>query len=110
MLFSEKSYRGGERMTTVGAKYQMVIDREARQRLGVQPGWIAVQAVVGDRLEVRFLPPEHTESLAGSLRRYAQRPVSDYAAEKRAAWDAEVTEGTAGTAVAQRHLHGAARE
>jgi bifunctional DNA-binding transcriptional regulator/antitoxin component of YhaV-PrlF toxin-antitoxin module len=77
-------------MTTVGAKYQMVIEREVRQRLGIQPGWVAVQAVVGDRLEVRFLPPEHSQSLAGSLRRYAKWPAQDYAKEKHDAWVAEV--------------------
>jgi bifunctional DNA-binding transcriptional regulator/antitoxin component of YhaV-PrlF toxin-antitoxin module len=79
-------------MTTVGTKYQMVIDRAARRRLGIRPGWVAVQTVVGDHLEVRFLPPEHDESLAGSLRRFARRPASttDRTAEKRAAWDAEV--------------------
>ena len=77
-------------MTTVGSKYQMVIDRDARQRLGVQPGWEAVQVVVGDRLEVRFLPPEHTRSLAGTLKRYAKRPARSYAAEKQDAWHAEV--------------------
>jgi bifunctional DNA-binding transcriptional regulator/antitoxin component of YhaV-PrlF toxin-antitoxin module len=79
------------RMTTVGTKYQMVIEREARERLGIQPGWEAVQAVVGDRLEVRFLPPEHRQSLAGSLRRYAKGRVSNYGAEKRDAWEAEVS-------------------
>jgi len=77
-------------MAAVGAKYQMVIDRTARQRLGVRPGWMAVQTVVGDHLEVRFLPPEHDESLAGSLRQYAQRSQGDHAAEKRLAWDGEV--------------------
>jgi hypothetical protein len=85
-------------MTAIGTKYQMVIDRTARQRLGVQPGWVAVQTVVGDHLEVRFLPPEHDQSLAGSLSRYARRaPRTGHAphgkmtgaAEKQAAWEAE---------------------
>ena len=79
-------------MTTVGTKYQMVIEREARERLGIQPGWEAVQVVVGDRLEVRFLPPEHERSLGGSLERYARRPTGDYAAEKREGWEAEVAD------------------
>lgn len=73
----------------------MVIERTARQRLGIRPGWVAVQTVAGDHLEVRFLPPEHNESLAGSLQRYARRlealPAAERpAAEKRAAWEAEV--------------------
>ena len=79
-------------MTTVGAKYQMVIDRGARRRLGVQPGWVAVQTVVGDHLEVRFLPPEHDESLAGSLRHYAPRRRLPVDEEERAAWVSEVEE------------------
>lgn len=78
-------------MTTVGVKYQMVIERSARERLGVQPGWEAVQVVVDDRLEVRFLPPEHDRSLAGSLKRYAKQPADDYSLEKREGWEAEVS-------------------
>lgn len=78
-------------MTTVGTKYQVVIEREARVRLGIQPGWEAVQVVAGDRLEVRFLPPEHVNSLAGSLRKYAKKRADDYGREKREAWESEVT-------------------
>lgn len=77
-------------MTKVGTKYQVVIDREARRRLGIRPGWVAVQTVVGDRLELRFLPPEHDRSLAGSLGRYAKETVPDPADEERAAWEAHV--------------------
>lgn len=77
-------------MTKVGTKYQVVIDREARRRLGIRPGWVAVQTVVGDRLELRFLPPEHDRSLAGSLGRYAKGTVPDPADEERAAWEAHV--------------------
>ena len=79
-------------MTKVGTKYQMVIDREARKELGIRPGWVAVQAVVGGRLEVRFLPPEHDRSLAGSLKEYATKGGRDVADEKRAAWEAHVDE------------------
>lgn len=63
-----------------------------RERLGVKPGWAAVQAVVDDHLVVRFLPPEHDRSLAGSLSHYARGPVKDWAAVKRAAWEAHVDE------------------
>lgn len=68
----------------------MVIEAEARRRLGIRPGWVAVQTVVGDHLELRFLPPEHERSLAGSLGQYARRAVS--ADEERAAWEAHVAE------------------
>lgn len=79
-------------MTTVGTKYQVVIDREARRKLGVRPGWIAVQTVVGDRLELRFLPPEHGRSLAGSLGGYAWESVPSPADEERSAWESHVDE------------------
>jgi bifunctional DNA-binding transcriptional regulator/antitoxin component of YhaV-PrlF toxin-antitoxin module len=77
-------------MTTVGTKYQVVIERAARDRLGIRPGWVAVQTVVGDHLEIRFLPPEHSRSLAGSLHAYSRGPVQDYAAEKEAGWAGHV--------------------
>jgi hypothetical protein len=80
-------------MTTVGTKYQMVIERQARQALGVAPGWRAVQTVVDDHLEVRFLPPEHDESLAGSLRAYAGSKAADLAQAKQEGWKAHVEEG-----------------
>ncbi len=80
-------------MATVGTKYQVVIEREARRKLGIEPGWVAVQTVVGDRLELRFLPPEHERSLAGSLGRYAREETApEPADEARAAWEAHVDE------------------
>lgn len=78
-------------MTKVGTKYQMVIDREVREELGVRPGWVAVQAVVGDHLEVRFLPPEHNRSLAGSLGEYAREEGRD-PEEENLAWETHVDE------------------
>jgi bifunctional DNA-binding transcriptional regulator/antitoxin component of YhaV-PrlF toxin-antitoxin module len=78
----------------VGARYQLVIDPEVRERLGVKPGWVAVQTVVGGRLEVVFLPPEHDSSLAGSLHEYARGrpPITDWQDVKREAWEAHVDE------------------
>lgn len=76
-------------MTTVGTKYQVVIDREARRKLGIRPGWISVQTVVGDRLELRFLPPEHGRSLAGSLGKYAQESAPE-PGEETSAWESHV--------------------
>ena len=73
-------------MSKVSERFQVVIERAARQKLGIHPGWVAVQTVVGDHLEMRFLPPEHDRSLAGSLNAYARAPVEDYAAEKEAGW------------------------
>ncbi len=54
----------------VGPKGQVVIEKAIRDRLGVQPGWIALQRLVDGRVEISFLPPEHTASLAGILDPY----------------------------------------
>jgi bifunctional DNA-binding transcriptional regulator/antitoxin component of YhaV-PrlF toxin-antitoxin module len=51
----------------VGPKGQIVINKEIRDRLGIQPRWIALQRIVGDHVEVYFLPPEHNKSLLGCL-------------------------------------------
>lgn len=59
-------------MTRIGPKGQMVIEKELREKLGIGPGWYAVQELSGDRLVVRFEPPLHDRSLAGVLRQYAK--------------------------------------
>ncbi len=51
----------------IGTKGQVVIAKEIRDHLGVEPGWLTLQRVVGDHVEVHFLPPEHRKSLKGSL-------------------------------------------
>lgn len=80
-------------MAKVGTKYQVVIEREARRKLGIEPGWVAVETVVGDHLELRFIPPEHDRSLAGDLGRYAGGVgAPEPAEEERAAWEAHVEE------------------
>lgn len=74
---------------TVGPKGQIVIAKELRDRLGVKSGWTALQRLVGDHVEVYFLPPPHRESLKGSLSRQVKRGVdSGEAWEKarEAAW------------------------
>jgi len=58
----------------VGAKGQIVIAKEIRERLEVKPGWVALQRLVEDRVEIYFLPPEHRESLKGSLAQYWALP------------------------------------
>lgn len=72
----------------VGQKGQVVIEKELRDRLGVRPGAIASQRLVGDHLEIRFLPPEHDESLRGRLRQSRQRTASAAELEEAAerAW------------------------
>jgi|GEM_PF-2283930 bifunctional DNA-binding transcriptional regulator/antitoxin component of YhaV-PrlF toxin-antitoxin module len=51
----------------VGQKGQVVIEKGIRDTLGIQPGFVAVQEVVADRVEIAFFPPEHHESLRGIL-------------------------------------------
>jgi bifunctional DNA-binding transcriptional regulator/antitoxin component of YhaV-PrlF toxin-antitoxin module len=53
----------------VGTKGQVVIDQSIREALGIGPGWLAAQLLVGDHLEIRFFPPEHNRSLLGILAR-----------------------------------------
>ncbi len=60
----------------VGSKGQVVIEKPIRDALGIRPGYIAVQKLVGDHVEIHFYPPEHQESLRGVLADVAKRRVS----------------------------------
>lgn len=51
----------------VGTKGQVVISKDIRDQLGVEPGWVALQRLVADHLEVYFVPPQHKKSLKGAL-------------------------------------------
>ncbi len=55
-------------VTKVGTKGQVVIEQHIREQLGVEPGMLAVQQVVGDHVELRFVPGRHRRSLAGAAR------------------------------------------
>lgn len=61
----------------VGSKGQVVIEKEIRDRLGVRPGWLAVQQLVDDHVDIYFVPPEHDRSLAGALRPYSSVRLPD---------------------------------
>ncbi len=63
-------------MSIVGAKGQITIDKEILHRLGIKPGWLALQRIIGDHVEVYFVPPEHRKSLKGSLAKYVKAPVA----------------------------------
>ena len=80
----------------VGAKGQVVIAKEIRDRLGVEPGWLALQRLVNDHVEVYFLPPEHNRSLKGSLAKYVKRGVKeteeDWGTIKEEAWAKAIEE------------------
>lgn len=51
----------------VGTKGQVVIEKAIRNELGIEAGAIAVQRRVGDHVELRFFPAEHSRSLLGIL-------------------------------------------
>ena len=74
----------------VGAKGQVVIAKEIRERLGVEPGWMALQRVVDDHVEVYFVAPEHRKSLKGSLAAHLKVRVpseEEWDRAREAAWD-----------------------
>ena len=54
----------------VGDRGEIVIEKELREQLGIGPGWIALQRLVDNRIEIQFIPPEHDKSLKGYLAEY----------------------------------------
>ena len=87
----------------VGEEGQVVISKRIRTSLGIAPGWTAIQRLVGDHVEMRFVPPEHNRSLKGSLSEYVKSPLSadelrdarEYAWRRAATdeWSEEFTTG-----------------
>ena len=79
----------------VGAEGQVVIEKELRDQLGIEPGWQVTQIMVNGHIEMYFAPPGHRRSLMGSLRKYARAEVhkdEDWHEIKSAAWAAAVRE------------------
>ncbi len=80
----------------VGPKGQVVIAKRIRERLGVEPGWRAVQRLVGDHVEIHFIPPPHRRSLKGALAPHVKRkvpPGESWDEARVAAWASCVREG-----------------
>jgi bifunctional DNA-binding transcriptional regulator/antitoxin component of YhaV-PrlF toxin-antitoxin module len=74
----------------VGPKGQVVIEKEIRDRLGIQPGWKAIQIPAEDHVKIYFIPPEHNRSLRGIAKPFIRRwpkPDED--------WDEAVAEAAA---------------
>jgi len=62
----------------VGPKGQVVIEKEIRDKLGVEPGWQAVQLLVDNHVRIYFIPPEHNRSLRGAAKPFIRRqPVPE---------------------------------
>ena len=79
----------------VGTKGQVVIDKEIRDRLGIEPGWLALQRVVDDHVEIHFVRPAHSESLRGSLAPYTKvriRSGPEWDEARQTAWDTAAKE------------------
>ncbi|MCL0087903.1 AbrB/MazE/SpoVT family DNA-binding domain-containing protein [Dehalococcoidia bacterium] len=77
----------------VGHKGQVVIAKDIRNQLGVEPGWLALQRLVNDHVEVYFLPPEHGKSLKGSLANHIRvhvAPGQEWDKARDIAWDKAV--------------------
>jgi AbrB family looped-hinge helix DNA binding protein len=72
----------------VGAKGQVVISKPTRDRLGIGPGWEALERIVDDHVELYFVPPLHGRSLKGSLAAHVRRrrPAKDWVRAREAAW------------------------
>ena len=86
---------------TVGPKGQVVIAKDIRDRLGIGPGWVAVQRLEGNEVRLVFLPPEHNRSLKGSLSQYVRATVGpgEWDAARQQAWESagrERDDSTAG--------------
>lgn len=77
----------------VGERFQITIDKQVREQLGIQPGDRAIEFAEDGRLVVYFMPRPHARSLMGILRRpgMPQGPV-DITAEREAAWTARTAE------------------
>ncbi|MGH9380138.1 MAG: AbrB/MazE/SpoVT family DNA-binding domain-containing protein [Thermoanaerobaculia bacterium] len=67
-------------MATVGERFQVVIERDVRGELGIQPGDRAVETVENGRLVITFLPRRHRRSLRGRLADAGR--IEDFAVER----------------------------
>ena len=78
----------------VGTKGQVVIAKEIRDKLGIGPGWITIQRAVDDHVEIVFLPPEHRQSLKGSLAPHIKTrvPPAEWPRARETGWHDAATQ------------------
>ena len=63
--------------------------------LGIRPGFEALERVVGDHVELYFVPPPHRRSLKGRLAKVVRRkPRGSFSSQRRKAWTAAAREKT----------------
>ena len=77
----------------VGEKGQVVIDKAIRDQLGIGSGWLAIQRIEDNHVEIFFVTPEHNRSLAGSLAPYTDVHIPlgpEWNKAKEKAWDLAV--------------------
>ena len=80
----------------VGERFQITIDKQVRERLGIEPGDRAVEWVEDGRLVVYFMPRPHRRSLLGVLKDPRAPVITDWRAVREAAWAARAGEIEAG--------------
>jgi AbrB family looped-hinge helix DNA binding protein len=76
-------------MHRVGSKGQLVIAKEIRDQLGIEPGWEALQRVVDGHVELHFFPPADNRSLKGILAPYTDvtiGPGEEWNRARERAW------------------------
>jgi bifunctional DNA-binding transcriptional regulator/antitoxin component of YhaV-PrlF toxin-antitoxin module len=76
----------------VGEKGQVVIEKPLRDALGVQPGFVTVQTLIEDHVEIRFYPPEHNRSLRGALKATRLLSTDELRDAREQAWEEAVME------------------
>lgn len=76
----------------VGERFQITIDKELREQLGIQPGDRAIERVEDGHMVVYFMPRPHRRSLRGVLKQPGGEPITDWEAVKDRAWAARTAE------------------
>jgi AbrB family looped-hinge helix DNA binding protein len=76
----------------VGSKGQVVIAKAVREKLGIEQGWMTIQRLVNDHVEIYFVPPEHDRSLKGCLAEHVKQslPDSSWRRARADAWGATI--------------------